>query len=164
LGLINTVFNALHLESLSRDWLGDPRLVVFSLIIANIWQLTGLDMIIFYAGLQAIPTELYDAAKVDGASSLSIFKNITIPCLRETTIIVMVLMLTAAWKVFDIVWVVTRGGPANRGHVVGSWMYISAFRNLKHGYGSSISVFIFFVILMLSFIYIRFSKKSEIEF
>ncbi len=161
LGIINTFLNKINLGSLAKDWLGDPGTVVGSLIVANIWQLTGLAMIIFYAAMHTIPTELYDAAKVDGASSFYIFKNVTIPLLKEATTIVVVLMMTAAWRVFDIVWVVTRGGPANRSQVVGSWMYISAFRNLKHGYGSAIAVFIFSIILIASFIYIKVSRREE---
>ncbi len=162
LGTINTFLNKINLESLARDWLGDPGTVLGSLILTNIWQLSGLAMIIFYAAMQAIPTELYDAAKVDGASSFYIFKNVTIPMLKEAIIIVVVLMITAAWRVFDTIWVVTRGGPANRSQVVGSWMYLSAFRNLKHGYGSSIAVFIFLIILIASFIYIKVSRRDEI--
>ena len=164
LGTVNTFLNKINLEIFTQDWLGDTKLVIFSLIIANIWQLTGLAMIIFYAGMQSIPGEIYEAAKVDGASSFRIFKNITIPLLKEIMIIVVVLMATASWKVFDIVWVVTRGGPANKSQVVGSWMFISAFRNYKHGYASAIAVFIFLIIIIPSFLYMRLLTRKETEF
>ncbi len=163
LGTVNTFLNKINLEIFTRDWLGDTKLVIFSLIIANIWQLTGLAMIIFYAGMQSIPGEIYEAAKVDGASSFCIFKNITIPLLKEVMIIVVVLMATASWRVFDIVWVVTRGGPANRSQVVGSWMYINAFRSFKQGYASAIAVFILLIILIPSFMYMRLSTREETE-
>lgn len=164
LGTVNTFLNKINLKIFTQDWLGDPKLVIFSLIIANIWQLTGLAMIIFYAGMQSIPGEIYEAAKVDGASSFRIFKNITIPLLKEIMLIVVVLMATASWKVFDMVWVVTRGGPANKSQVVGSWMFISAFRNYKHGYASSIAVFIFLIIIIPSFLYMRLLTRKETEF
>jgi len=164
LGTVNTFLNKINLEIFTQDWLGDTKLVIFSLIIANIWQLTGLAMIIFYAGMQSIPGEIYEAAKIDGASSFRIFKNITIPLLKEIMIIVVVLMMTASWRVFDIVWVVTRGGPANRSQVVGSWMFISAFRNYKHGYASAIAVFIFLIIIIPSFLYMRLLTRKETEF
>lgn len=164
LGTVNTFLNKINLEIFMQDWLGDTKLVIFSLIIANIWQLTGLAMIIFYAGMQSIPGEIYEAAKIDGASSFRIFKNITIPLLKEIMIIVVVLMATASWRVFDIVWVVTRGGPANKSQVVGSWMFISAFRNYKHGYASAIAVFIFLIIIIPSFLYMRLLTRKETEF
>jgi len=164
LGTVNTFLNKINLEIFTQDWLGDTKLVILSLIIANIWQLTGLAMIIFYAGMQSIPGEIYDAAKVDGASSFCIFKNITIPLLKEIMIIVVVLMATASWRVFDIVWVVTRGGPANRSQVVGSWMFINAFRNYKHGYASAIAVFILLIIIIPSFLYIKLSTRKKTEF
>ncbi len=164
LGTVNTFLRKINLEIFAQDWLGDTNLVIFSLIIANIWQLTGLAMIIFYAGMQSIPGEIYEAAKVDGASSIHIFKNITIPLLKEIMIIIVVLMATASWRVFDIVWVVTRGGPANRSQVVGSWMYINAFRNYKHGYASAIAVFIFLIIIIPSFLYMRLLTGKRTEF
>jgi len=163
LGTINTFLNKINLEIFTKDWLGDTKIVVFSLIIANIWQLTGLAMIIFYAGMQSIPGEIYEAAKIDGASPFCIFKNMTIPLLKETMIIVVVLMATASWKVFDIVYVVTRGGPANKSQVVGSWMFISAFRNYKQGYASAIAVFIFLLIIMTLFLCTRLFTRKETE-
>ena len=164
LGTVNTFLNKINLEIFTQDWLGDTKIVIFSLIAANIWQLTGLAMIIFYAGMQSIPGEIYEAAKIDGASSFCIFKNITIPLLKEIMIIVVVLMATASWRVFDIVYVVTRGGPANKSQVVGSWMFMSAFRNYKHGYASAMAVFIFLIIIIPSFLYMRILTRKEIEF
>jgi multiple sugar transport system permease protein/raffinose/stachyose/melibiose transport system permease protein len=112
-GLVNSLFRALHLDFLIVDWLGDPKIALRSLMLVDIWKLYGFHMVIFLAGLQTIPNELYESARIDGASRLRQLVAITLPLLQPVMLVNVTLALMGGFNVFDIPYVMTEGGPAN---------------------------------------------------
>jgi multiple sugar transport system permease protein/raffinose/stachyose/melibiose transport system permease protein len=117
-GLINTLLRSLGLEALILDWLGDPDIALWSLIVVDIWKWYGFHMVIFLAGLQTIPAELYEAARIDGATRLHQLLHITLPLLQPVMLVNVTLSLMGAFNVFDIPYVMTQGGPANSTNVL----------------------------------------------
>ncbi len=160
-GLANYVLGALHLEALQRTWLGETGVAMFIVILVTVWQYSGFPMIFFLAGMQNIDEEIYEAAKIDGASTFRSILVITIPLLRYVFSIIIMLQLIFSFKVFDIIWVMTRGGPAHSTEVLGTMLYQEAFGQMKFGYASVVSVVMFLVSLILAFIYVRVSGYTE---
>jgi len=122
-GLLNEILKRLGLASLTRAWLGDSGTALTALIVAAIWSYFGFCVVIFLAGLQNIDVSLYEAAEIDGANALQRFIHVTIPGLREVITMVTTYTLIGGFRVFDIVWVTTRGGPANATEVMSTYIY-----------------------------------------
>lgn len=161
-GLLNSALTFLHLGSLAHAWLTDPPLNTFAMIIAGIWQGLGPTMILFLVGLQNIPQEPLDAARVDGAGALQMFRHITLPLLRPMTVVVVAISLINSFKVFDIVWVMTQGGPYRSSETLAVTMYRDSFVNFQFGYGASIAVLLTVVVFAVSVPYIR-SMFARVE-
>jgi len=160
-GVVNTSLTALGLENLTRPWLADPDWALYALIIAGVWGQIGLFMVVFLAGLQKIPTDLYDAARVDGANSLQEMLFITIPSLRQEITLMIVLSMIISFKVFDIVQVLTRGGPFQQTEVLGYYIYELAFRQFNWGYASTVSVVLTIIIFVISSVVIVFRTRED---
>lgn len=148
-GLINEVLHAVGLGFLAGDYLGNPNLALYAIFIAFVWQTTGFNMILFLAGLQNVPEELVDAAKVDGAGRFQTFRAVTMPALRPTTVIVFVLTMISSLKVFDLIVGMTQGGPAQSTQVLALWSYTQSFSNHVFGLGNAIATVLFVVSLVL---------------
>lgn len=114
LGLINQVFELFGWKALERNWLEDPQVALYAVIIGAAWNATGLPMLLYLAGLQTVPTELLEAAEVEGAGPIRRFLYVTFPLLRETTLIVLAITAINSLKAYDIVYAMTYGGPANK--------------------------------------------------
>ena len=138
-GLINSFLRGIGLGGWVQDWLGNPRLALWSEIVVDIWKWYGFHMVIFLAGLQTIPVELYEVARVDGASRLNQFLHITLPLLQPVMLINVMVALTGALNVFDIPYLMTLGGPDNATNVLGLHIYIQAFQFNQIGYGAALS-------------------------
>ena len=160
-GLINNILRAMGLTSLTIDWLGDPRLALFSLIIVDIWKWYGFHMVIFLAGLQAIPAELYDAARVDGASAWRQFTRITLPLLGPVTVVNVTLSLMGALNVFDIPYVMTEGGPANATNVLALHIYLEAFKFNRIGYGTALSYTLLALVTVIVLVQLRIMRGAS---
>jgi len=156
-GLLRVPLNLLGLAS--PRWLSDIRWTIPAIIIVTIWQGLGYDMVIFLAGLQSIPTDLYEAARVDGATGWRLFRNITFPLLSPTTFFLVITSTIGAMKAFDIVAVMTGGGPMNSSNVYVYYLYQNAFRWFKSGYASAMAVVLFLVILMITLVQVRLSRR-----
>ena len=131
------------------NWLGDRSLVLITLAVIGIWQTIGYNMVLFLAGLSAIPPELYDAADVDGATEgLARFQTVTWPLLGPTTLFVLVVTATNAFRVFETVATLTKGGPAFASDTLVYALYREGFIYFKAGYASAIAI-VFFVILLV---------------
>src|SRR5258706_5079054 len=154
-GLINSLLRLVGLDRLAADWLGDTHLALWSLTIVDIWKWYGFHMVIFLAGLQTIPVELYDAARVDGASRLPQLTRITLPLLRPVILINVTLALMGAFNVFDIPYVMTEGGPANSTNVVALHIYIQSFKFNKLGYGAALSYALLILVSVVALLQIR---------
>ncbi len=129
----------------------------------GIWKRFGFNLVIYLASLQSIPKVYYENAEVDGASTLKKHIHITLPLLKPTTIMLVILGIIDSFLIFDQIMVLTRGGPLNATEVIGWYMYNNAFTFLKMGYGSAISVVIFIIIAILTIIQWRFVGFSSPE-
>jgi ABC-type sugar transport system permease subunit len=154
-GLINSLLRLFHLNSLAVQWLGDTNYALPSLIIVDIWKWYGFHMVIFLAALQTIPVELYEAARVDGASRWKQFLSITLPQLRPVMVINVTLALLGAFNVFDIPYIMTQGGPAGATNVLALYAYSQAFQFGKLGYGAAISYALLMLVTIVAIIQLR---------
>ncbi len=162
-GLINQFLTSISFGAIEPiDWLSDPRSAMVSIIILSIWQGVGFQMIIFLAGLQGIPEELYEAAQIDGANRWQQFWSVTIPQLRNTIIFVAISTTILAFRLFVQVDVMTKGGPSDSTTTVVYHMVVEGFRNQKIGYGASISVVFFLVVLVIALIQQRVLRSREV--
>ncbi len=139
-GVANAALSLAGLGDLTRDWTAFRETSLFSLILGSIWIWTGFAMIVYSAGLQSIPTDMYEAAAIDGASRWKTFWRITVPMLRSSTIVVVTLTLLWELKIFDIVYVATQGGPGGASRVLAYDMYSEAFFAQHLGTGAAIAV------------------------
>ena len=137
-GIVNATFEALGLEWLIQDWLGDPDIALYSILVAYAWQATGMAMVLFLAGLQNVPAELKEAARADGANRWQVFRAVTFPALMPTFVVVTVLSIINSLKVFDLVYGMTAGGPAQSTQVLALWSYTQSFT--LHDYGNGMAV------------------------
>jgi len=147
-GLFNMLLQSVGLPRLS--WLSDPQLAMPSIILMAVWQGAGWSMVIYLAGLQGIPESLYEAARIDGASSRQQFLYLTLPLLMPVTLFVVIIGCIAGLQVFSAVYVMTQGGPLNATITVTYQMWQNAFRFFRLGYASAMSFLLFLVILAIS--------------
>jgi ABC-type sugar transport system permease subunit len=159
-GALNGVLTQLGLIDEYQAWLGDPGLALNAVVVADVWKTTPLVAFFLLAGLSSIPKELYEAAKLDRASTWRTFRLITLPLLVPSIAIVLVLRTVEAFKVFDIIYGMTRGGPANGTQTIAYYAYTTAFSDQEYGVGSAISYLIVIVILVLSTVYLRLLRRS----
>jgi raffinose/stachyose/melibiose transport system permease protein len=160
LGLLNQALTASGLQSLTRNWLSDPNIALYPVIIAATWNAVGLPMLLFLAGLQTIPEELHEAAKVEGAGPVRRFLYVTFPLLRETTLIVLAITAINALKAYDIIYAMTNGGPANSTQLLSTWMYFLTYNYNQVGLGTAIAVVLFLLTLIFAIPYIRFMTRK----
>jgi len=160
LGLANQLLDALGLKFLKRNWLSDPQIAIYPVILAATWNAVGLPMLLFLAGLQTIPPEMQEAAKVEGASRLQRFWHVTFPLLRETTLIVLAITSINALKAYDIIYAMTNGGPANRTQLLSTWMYFLTYNYNEVGLGTAIAVVLFSLTLIFAIPYIRLMTRK----
>jgi len=145
-GVLNKFLNTIGLESLSRVWLGDSKVTIFAIIAISCWQWTSFCILLFCAGLQTIPPEIYEAAKIDGAKSLDCFRHITLPLLKNVSITVIVFTVITSFTVFTVVFATTYGGPNHASEVVMMYVYTVGLRGGRMGYaGSLVTVFYIFI-------------------
>jgi multiple sugar transport system permease protein/raffinose/stachyose/melibiose transport system permease protein len=154
-GLLNVVLNRLGLEAWAHAWLAEPETALFSVIFAWSWQQTGLAMVIFLAGLTAVPKELTEAAEIDGATYWQSLRHVVLPLLLPATVVVMALAIINSLKSFDIVYVMTQGGPFHSSDTLAMFMYTESFKKYYMGYGSAISVVLFAISLLIIVFYFR---------
>ncbi|EMS72142.1 carbohydrate ABC transporter permease [Ruminiclostridium cellobioparum] len=146
-GIINSILEAIGLEELTQNWLGDPKLAMLSICAVIVWQCFGYYMIIFLAAIQNIPEEILEAADIDGAGELKKLTNIILPMLWPTVMTAVVLCISGSMRSFDLVFVMTGGGPANATELMATYMYNKTFAIYQYGYGSAVSL----VISVISF-------------
>ncbi|MFU8827409.1 MAG: carbohydrate ABC transporter permease [Brevefilum sp.] len=163
-GLINNVLVGLGLVEKGPGWLSDRDLALWSIIIVAIWRQVGYVMVLYLAGLKSINPEFLEAAKIDGANDWQVFRKVLLPLLMPVTVIVLVISVIDSLRAFDLVAVMTRGGPANASSVLANYMYIQAFNNYRMGYAASIAVVLFFISLIFIFIYLWRVMQDELEY
>ncbi|MCY4071777.1 MAG: sugar ABC transporter permease [Chloroflexi bacterium] len=161
LGIVNIFLRAVGQDHLATAWLANPNTALYAVFIAWTWQQTGLTMVIFLAGLTSVPTPLIESAKVDGANYWQTLRKVIIPMLRPATVVVLALTAINALKSFEVIWVMTKGGPFNRSDTLAVFMYKESFSKYKMGYGSSAAVVLFLMTLVIIALYFRQTSKAE---
>jgi trehalose/maltose transport system permease protein len=153
--ILNADFGVLnYLIGIHINWLGDPFWALNAAILADVWKTTPFVVLLLLAGLQVIPEDLYRAARVDGANRWQSFRYVTLPMLLPVMLLVLLFRTMDAARVFDIVFVLTGGGPANASETLVVYAYKLLYRNLQFGYGSAVSMATFLFILALSLFYV----------
>jgi multiple sugar transport system permease protein len=145
------------------NWLGDPNWAMPSLAITTIWWTLGFNFVLYVAGLQEIPRELYEAAAIDGAGPWQQIRTITIPMLGRTTTLVAVLQVIASLKVFDQMYIMTSGGPNFATRSILQYVYDQSFTNYRVGYAAAVSTLFFLVVLAVSFVWFSIVRRQEKE-
>lgn len=160
-GLVNQIFAAVGLPG--QTWLSDPGSVLFAMFLVVSWKYFGFHMILYLAGRQDIPPEITEAAMMDGASTWQIFRNITLPLLGPTIRISVFLSTIGAIQLFDMVWVLTGGGPIHASETMAVTLFQYGFRRYEVGYASAISVTMFLISLVFALLYQRFVLRRDTE-
>jgi len=162
-GLFNSALRAVGVAK-TPGWISDPALATWCIIAAAIWRQVGYVMTLYLAGLKGVDPSLIDASKVDGCNSWQAFRNVIFPLLSPITVVVVVISIIDSLRSFDLVFVMTRGGPANSSSVLANFMYIEAFNNYKMGYGAAIAVVLFLISAAFIFVYLRQALRTELEY
>ncbi len=157
LGLLNVLLGAVGLSPV--DWTASNTFAMLSLIIVGVWKTFGINMVLFAAGLGGIPRQYYEAAAMDGARGWGQFWFITLPLLAPTTLFVLVLSMIGSFQVFDLVFVLTRGGPLGSTKVLVYYLYEHAFKYFDMGYASAVAYFLFAVLFVLTLVQVRVFKS-----
>ena len=158
-GVLNTALGWFGIDPV--PWLRSSSYALPAVILIGIWRATPYYMVIFLAGLQAIPSEYYEAAEIDGASRWSMFKDITLPLLKPTTLLVMVMTVIVAMKVFAVPMIMTGGGPSDSTRVLPLFIYQTAFEFFDMGRAAAMSVFLFVAVMLFSVAQIRIFTQGE---
>jgi raffinose/stachyose/melibiose transport system permease protein len=158
-GLINAVVVALGGEPVG--WLSDTNIVLWSVFLALTWKYFGFHMLLYLAGLQNIPAELEEAARIDGANSFQNFFYITLPLLGSTIRTTVYLSVLGSIQQFILVWIMTKGGPVNASETLATYMYRFGFVRFQLGYGSAVAIYMFLICLIFSLIYQRLSRQPD---
>lgn len=160
-GLFGQILTSLGFQSWVMDWLGNREIALYSAFGAYVWQSVGFSMVLFLAGLQGVNKSLVEAARIDGAGRWAIFRYVTLPALRTTLTIVLVLAIISSLKAFDIVYGLTGGGPAQSTQMLALWAFTQSMQIFDFGRGSAISVVLLGVTLAIVIPYMRWTQKRE---
>ena len=160
-GLLNTFLRSVGLDGLVRTWLGDPRTALWCIIAANVFQWTGAQMVYYIAGLTTISEDVFEAAQIDGAGFWRSLWNIVWPGLGPTHTTVIILGIVGSIKTFDIVWLLTEGGPGNATQFPATLLYQAVARNSQAGYGAAISVIMIALSIMFSAVQLTFNNRRQ---
>lgn len=160
-GLLNTILRSIGFDNLAWEWIGGKSLTPVAIAIVFTWQVLGFHATIFLAGMKTISSDIYEAASIDGANRRQTIFLITIPLLKETIIMNVVLIITGVFKIYELVYQLTGGGPNHLSEVLISYMYYTVFTSSRYGYGMAIAVFVLILSIVFSFSYIQISNKRN---
>ena len=160
-GLVDRGFQSVGLGGAVQLWLADLNLVLFTMFVVITWKYVGFGIILLLAGLQGIPQELHEAAAIDGAKSWTMVRYITLPLLGPTIRIWGFLSIIGSLQLFDLVWIMTQGGPAEASNTMATYMFNNGFVRYEFGYGSAVAVILFIISFALALIYQRFVLRRD---
>jgi len=160
-GLINSAISSLNLGE-PQAWLGNTDLALFAVFVVMCWKYFGFHLILYVAGLQQIPADLEEAAKIDGASTLQVLRHITIPLLGSTIRISIFLSILGSLQYFDLIWVMTNGGPVGASETMATYMIKNGFQRFQLGYGSAVGVILFSLCFIFSIAYQRVVLRRDL--
>ena len=162
-GLADSTLGTAGLDPFVHEWLADPSLVLYTLFVVISWKYFGFHMILYLAGLQQIPRELEEAAMIDGATRRQVLRYVTIPLLGPTIRISAFLSIIGAIQLFDLVWVMTGGGPVNASNTMAVYMIDWGFKRFQFGYASAVAVIMLVISLLIALTYQRFVLRRDID-
>lgn len=157
-GLINYGLDLVGIKG--PNWINEPGSAMIALIIMGVWKTFGVNMVLYSAGLQGIPDSYYEAAEIDGAGYWSKFWKITLPLLSPTTFFIMVMSIIGSFQVFDIVYVLTAGGPLGSTKVLVFYLYEYAFKFFEMGYASAVAYVLFIILIVLTMIQVKYMRSK----
>jgi raffinose/stachyose/melibiose transport system permease protein len=163
-GLLNKILSFVGLEAWKHDWLGDPKTAIWAIIIVVMWQGFGYALLLYYAGIQGIPKDIYEAAEMDGATNFRLYTKIIIPLLAPVMRIAIIIAVITCFKQMETVYLMTNGGPADSTQFLGNYLYKTAFASSLYGYGNAISVLFVIFCLVLTVVLNKSLKKDVGEF
>jgi raffinose/stachyose/melibiose transport system permease protein len=161
-GFVDTVLRAVGLGGLVHQWLADSGIVLYTLFLVITWKYIGFGIILLLAGLQAIPNELREAAALDGATSWRTTRHIVLPLLGPTIRIWVFLGIIGSLQLFDLIWIMTLGGPAGASTTMATYLVDRGFRRYEFGYGSAVSVILFVICFVFALAYQRFALRRDV--
>ena len=159
-GMVNQMLMGLSIQNPPR-WIADPHWAMVDIILFSVWKMMGYYMVIYLAGLQGINPELYEAAGLDGANGWQKFRYVTLPQLSSTTFFVLMMVVIQCFKVYDIVFMITQGGPGTSTYVLVYDIYQVAFKELRYGYASAISMVLFALVLIITILQFHIEKRKK---
>ena len=159
-GLLNEALKMVGLDSFARPWLGDKSTAIYALLVMSIWTAYGFNTVIYCTAIRSVDQSMYEAAKIDGANFLQNFFKITIPSISKTTTTLLLLSLIGAFKVFDVVFQMTKGGPGYYTYVMSYYLYQTAFASNKIGLGCAIAVLLTVIVFVVSRVFQRLRKED----
>ncbi|MET7423557.1 sugar ABC transporter permease [Dactylosporangium sp. NPDC005555] len=160
-GLVDQLFTAAGLGGLTQDWLADGDLVLYTLFVVITWKYIGFGIILLLAGLQGVPAELREAASTDGASAWETTRHIVLPLLGPTIRIWIFLSIIGSLQLFDLVWIMTLGGPAGASTTMATYLLDHGFSRYEFGFGSAVAVVLFVVCFIFALVYQRFALRRD---
>jgi len=160
-GMINTFLGAVGLDSLKGSYLSNPKIALYCIFAAALWQGLGQPMLYFLAGLQTMSSDVLEAARIDGAGKINLFIRIIVPMLKETFVIVLATQIIASMKVYDIIYVMTDSGPANSTQTLATYMYNQTFSYNNLGMGSTVATIMVIIMMFIIVPYVIFSTKED---
>lgn len=162
IGMLNNFLSAVGLDALAQPWLGQSSTAMLSIIAMSQWQGFGYSALLFTVAIQRIPTELYEAAAIDGIGGIRQFFTITVPLVREMSGLMMIVTISGAFQVFNEVMVMTSGGPNNSTQVLATWLYRNGFVRNDFGYAAAIAVVIFILALGIGLLQLWYTRKRRV--
>ena len=159
-GLLNAVLEAVGLSLLTQPWLSNPNTALLAVAVVSGWKYSGFYMIIYLAALKRIPASLYEAAMLDGAGAFRRFFNVTLPLLRETTVITVLLAITGGFAAFDLFYTMTNGQPFNATEIPTTWIVKAAFDRNQVGYGVALTVIMMVVVSVVAVLYLKITRRE----
>ncbi|AGF58620.1 raffinose/stachyose/melibiose transport system permease protein [Clostridium saccharoperbutylacetonicum] len=162
-GLLNSFLKSIGLGNMAKAWLADPTTALGASFVPTLWQYVGYHMLLMYAAIKSIPTDIYEAAKLDGASGIQMAFRITIPLIKPMLKVCVTFSVIGALKIFDLVYVLTNGGPNHASEVPSTLLVNNIFVRSMYGYGSAIAIFIIIECLVFTGIIQKFFKTDDVE-
>ncbi len=163
-GLLNTLLRTIGLGDLASPWLGSVDLSLWAIIAVSIWQFSGFPMIVLLAAIENISQEIHEAATLDGVNEWQRLRFLIVPLIRPVLFSISMLQLIFSLKVFDLVWIMTKGGPGESSTVLGTYLYKEAFELHEYGYASAVAVVMFVVIFIVTYAYQRMIKIESSDY
>ncbi len=159
-GLLNGALDAMGLGSLQRIWLGDPSVALLAISVVSGWVYAGFYMMIFYAAFRQVPSEVTEAARLDGAGEWALFRRVKVPMIRGVTAVAVLLCVTGGFQGFDLFFVLTNGGPYGSTEIPTTLLVKTVFRNAEVGYGSAMAVILTAIVVGVGLVYVQVTNRS----